>query len=59
MGSQTYPKNVVNGDMLGDCYHEWNFGLNGLFNGLCCLITRNINSGGMGLCFIMGLVAPE
>jgi len=45
----------MNRDMLSDCHYEWNLRLNGLFNGLCCLVARDIDSGCIGLCFVLGL----
>jgi hypothetical protein len=57
MESHTNPEDVVNGDMLGDCHHERDLRLNGLFNGLCCLVTRNIDSRCIRLCFVLSLIA--
>lgn len=46
-------------DVLGHSNNQRNLGLDGLFNGLCCLIPRHVNSRCIRLCSFLGLHIPN
>lgn len=51
----TYSENIMDRDVLGHSNHQRDLSLNGLFDGLCCLVTRYVNGRCIGLCSLLRL----
>ncbi len=52
-------EHVMDRDVFGHGYYERNLSLDSLLNGLCSLVSWNVDGRRIGLRFLLGLQAPD